>query len=139
MVGLYLALKAWGKGTSYIALSRLEVLQFFDMESTPGQRMEGIRNDLKPWFKGFKCYYRENDKTYVQWLFLAQSEDISFLPATSTLSGLAAVKSLIGGLGEGAPKTILFSDISGVPSPNDMITSLALLTSGLKLPIAKKS
>jgi hypothetical protein len=141
-VGLYLALKAWRGGVNCIALSRLEVRQFFAMDSTPKQRMGEIQNDLKPWFKGFKTYYREGDNTYVQWLFLSQGEDTSFLPAGSTLSSLSAVKSLIEGLGSSAPKTSLFSDVSGmlgVPSQKDMITELTLLTAGLNSPTAKKA
>lgn len=94
--GLYLALKSWRGGVNCIALSRPEILQFCVMDSTPRQRMGEIQNDLKPWFKGFKPYYRESDNSYVQWLFLSQVEDISFLPAGSTLSSLAGVKSLIG-------------------------------------------
>lgn len=75
-VGLYLALKAWRGGVNCIALSRLEVRQFFAMDSTPKKRMGEIQNDLKPWFKGFKPYYRDgNDNTYVQRLFLSQGED----------------------------------------------------------------
>ena len=113
IVGLYLALKAWCRGINCIALARLEVRQFFAMDSTPRQRMTEIQSDLEPWFKGFKPYYRENDNTYVQWLFLSQGKDISFLPEGSTLSSLGAVKHLINGLGAEAPKTSLFSDISG--------------------------
>jgi hypothetical protein len=57
--------------------------------------MGEIQNDLKAWFKGFKPYYRDgNDHTYVQWLFLSQGEEMSFLPSGSTLSSLAGVKSL---------------------------------------------
>ena len=140
IVGLYLALKAWCRGVNCIALSRSEVRQFFNIDSTPKQRMTEIQNDLKPWFRGFKPYYRENDNTYVQWLFLSQGEDTSCLPAGSTFSSLGVVKSLIEGLGAEAPKTSLFSDISGglaVPSQKDMITELTLLTAGLTSPITK--
>jgi hypothetical protein len=50
------------------------------------------------------------------------------------------VKAAFEGLGDEAPKTILFSDISqglGVPSQKDMITELTPLSAGLSSPIAK--
>lgn len=138
IVSLYLALKAWCGGVNCIVLSRSELLRFFDMESTPGSRMPKIQNDIRPWFKGFKPYYRENDKTYVHWLFLSQSEDMSFLPSGSNLSTSSAViRKLIDGSGSGATKIALLSEIlgsAGVPTQQDMTTELTLLTAGLSSP-----
>jgi hypothetical protein len=140
IVSLYLALKAWCRDVNCIVLSRSELLNFSDMESTPASRMAEIQKDMKPWFKGFNCYYRENDHTYVHWLFLSQSEDLSFLPPRSNLStSSAVVRRLIDGSGSGATKVALLSEIlddSGVPTQKDMVTELTLLTAGLRSPSA---
>jgi len=136
-VALYLALKAWCAGINCIVLSRSELIKFFDMENTPGIRMSEIEKDMKPWFKGFKPYHRENNNTYVTWLFLLQSDDTSFLPPGSNLSTSPGVKKLIEGLAGGERKVILLSEIlgeTGVPTQRDMITELTLLTAGLMSP-----
>ena len=137
IVSLYLALKAWCGDVNCIVLSRSELLKFFNMESTPGIRMAEIEKDMKPWFKGFKPYYRENDNTYVNWLFLSQSVDISFLPSGSNLSTSLGVKKLIEGLAGGGRKIVVLSEIlgaGGVPTQKDMVTELTLLTAGLTSP-----
>ena len=137
IVSLYLALKAWCADVNCIAVSRSELLKFFGMDSTPEKRMAEIEKDMKPWFKGFKTYHRENANTYVNWLFLSQSADRSFLPPGSTLSTSTGVKKLIEGLGGGA-STVLLSEIlgaSGVPTQKDMVTELTLLTAGLSSPM----
>jgi hypothetical protein len=140
IVSLYLALRAWCRNVNCIVLSRSELLKFFDMESTPAARMAEIQKDMTPWFKGFKAYYRENDHTYVHWLFLSQSEDLSFLPPGSNLStSSAVVRKLIDGSGSGATKVALLSDIledGGIPTQKDMVAELALLTAGLRSPSA---
>ena len=140
IVSLYLAIKAWCGHVNCIVLSRSELLNFFHMESTPASRMAEIQKDMKPWFKGFKCYYRENDNTYVHWLFLSQSEDLSFLPPGSNLStSSAVVRRLIDGSGTGATKVALLSEIlenGGIPTQIEMVTELTLLTAGLRLPLA---
>lgn len=136
-VSLYLALKAWCAGANCIALSRSELLKFFHMDSTPAERMAEIQKDMKPWFKGFRPYYRENGNTYVNWLFLTQSEDISFLPLGSHLSTSPGVKKLIDGLGGGATKVALLSELlgdAGVPTEKDMASELTLLSAGLSSP-----
>src|SRR5712691_7254976 len=111
IVSLFLALKAWCSDVNCIVLSRTELLKFFGMDSTPGSRMAEIQMDMKPWFKGFKPYYRENDNTYVNWLFLSRSEDMSFLPLGSNLSTSPGVKRLIEGLASGGRKIVLLSEI----------------------------
>jgi hypothetical protein len=140
IVSLYLALKAWCAHVNCIVLSRSELLHFFDMESTPAARMAEIQKDMKPWFKGFKPYYRENNPTYVHWLFLSQSEDLSFLPPGSNLStSSGVVRKLIDGSGSGVTKVALLSDIlddKGIPSQEHMVAELARLTAGLRSPSA---
>lgn len=141
IVSLYLALKAWYAGVNCIVMSRSELLKFFNMDSTPESRMSEIERDMKPWFKGFKCYYRENNRTYVHWLFLSQFEDLSFPPAGSNLStGSAVIKKLIEGSGGGTAKIALLSEIldgRGVPPQKDMVTELTLLTAGLSSPVTE--
>ena len=103
--------------------------------------MAEIQKDMKPSFKGFKPYYRENDNTYVNWLFLSQSDDISFLPSGSNLSTGPGVKKLIEGLAGGGRTVVLLSEIlgaTGVPTQKDMVTELTLLTAGLTSPPSDK-
>jgi hypothetical protein len=142
IVSLYLALKAWGGGVNCLVLSRSELLRFFNMESTPETRMSEIQKDMKPWFKGFKPYYREKDRTYVHWLFLSQHEDLSFLPSGSNLSTSSTViKRLIDGAETGSTKTGLLSEIleGKVPTQKEMVTELTLLTAGLSSPEVPKN
>jgi hypothetical protein len=116
IISLYLVLKAWYAGVNCIAISRSELLKFFAMDTTPESRMAEIERDMKPWFKGFKPYYRENNQTYVNWLFVSQSADLSFLPDGSNLStGSAVITKLIQASGGGTARIALLSEILDGP------------------------
>lgn len=143
-VGVYLALEAWTHGIDCIVLSRKNLLEFFDMKVTPGDRMEQIRRDLKPWFQGFipSCP-RLNNQTFVNYLFLVRREkDTSYVKAPLSRRG---VKLLIEQINKSddpkAPKTAFFSQVvsEDVPTQEKLLSELVLLASGLEPPKVKEA
>lgn len=142
-VGVYLALKAWTHGFDCIVLNRNDLLAFFDMKATPGDRMEQIRRDLKPWFQGFIPSCRQPSSTFVKYLFLVREakDTLYFDRAPSSPSG---VKMLIEKLNKSddpkAPKTAFFSRVAsegGVSTQEKLLSELVLLVSGLEPPKVK--
>jgi hypothetical protein len=144
-VGVYLALKAWTHGIDCIVLSRKELLQFFDMKVTTGDRMGRIKMDLKPWFRGFmpSCP-RPNNRTFVNFLFLGRRvKDTTYLKAPLFRKGVQLlIEQLNKSDDPGAPKTAFFSQIAsegGVPTQEKLLSELVLLASGLEPPNVKEA
>lgn len=138
--GLYLAIKAWHNSLDCVVLSRKDLLQFFDMETTPTDRMEQFREHIEPWFRGYKPYYRENDKIYVNFLFLVRGKDVSHLPSSPNLSDIKVVRKLINNTDPNLPKTALFGDLADdhkVPTHGKMVAELSKLITGLTAPEIK--
>jgi hypothetical protein len=144
-VGVYLALKAWTRGFDCIVLSRKDLFGFFAMKSTPRERLEQIRKDVRPWFRGFVASCpRPNNPTFVNYLFLIRrKKDESYFSSGTALSR-NGVKLLIQKVNSsddpGTPKTALFSEFVSegkVPTQEDILSELVLVVSGLEAPEAK--
>ncbi len=144
-VGVYLALKAWTRGFDCIVLSRKDLFGFFAMKSTPSERMEQIRKNVRPWFRGFVASCpRPNNPTFVNYLFLIRrKKDESYFSSGTALSP-SGVKLLIQIVNSsdnpGTPKTALFSKFVSdgkVPTQEDILSELVLVVSGLEAPEAK--
>jgi hypothetical protein len=145
ILGAYIALKAWRKGFDCIVLSRTDQLNHFYMGNTPGNRTEQIAADIKLWFREHQIYHRAKSNTYVHYSFLLRKkDDKSHLRQVPHLSldkepNERVVKKYIEELNSKALKTALFSDLVGkVPSDEDIISELALLSAGLEPSIKKE-
>lgn len=135
--GIYLALKAWHNDLECIVLSRTDLLQFFDMDTTPTDRIQQFRLNIAPWFRGCQPYYRENDKTYVNFLFLVRGKDLSHLPQSPQLSDVKVIRKLIDDADHGFPKAALFLDLMKnheFPSQGKIVAELAKLITGMTAP-----
>ncbi len=141
-LGVYLALKAWIRGFDCIVLSRKDLLTFFDMKVTPGERMEQIKKDVKPWFRGFVASRpRPNNPTFVNYLFLIRKVmDESYFSSGTSLSS-SGVKLLVKNVNSsdnpGAPKTVFFRECVSegrVPTQKEILSELVLVASGLEVP-----
>lgn len=139
-VGVYLALKAWTFGFACIVLSRRELLSFFGMKSTPRDRIDQIKKDLKPWFHGFiPSRPKPNNPTFVNYLFLIRRENDQSYFSSATALSRSGVKQLVanvnGSNSPGAPKAAFFPEClsgGGVPTQEQILSELVLTVSGLK-------
>ncbi|PYS84656.1 MAG: hypothetical protein DMF70_05195 [Acidobacteria bacterium] len=139
-VGVFLALKVWTRGFDCIVLSRKELLRFFDMSSTPGDRMEQIKRDVRPWFRGFVTSRpRPNNPTFVNYLFLIRSAENESYFSSGTSLYRRGVKLLVNKVNDNpsAPKTVFFLECVSegrVPTQEEILSELVLVASGLKAP-----
>jgi len=112
------------------------------MKVTPRDRMQQIKKDIRPWFRGFVASRPQpNNPTFVNYLFLIRREkdEPYFLSGTSLSSG--GVKLLIKNVNSsdnpGAPKTTFFRECVSegkVPTQEEILSELVLVVSGLEAP-----
>jgi hypothetical protein len=128
-VGLYLAMFAWKTGLDGVVLMRQDIQEFFGIDNTGSTRMDQIVENIAPWFRYSKAYYREKSDTYVHYLFLSKSELDPHIPSSQSLSQDKEPKRhivvrVLGAMGQTAPRLRLFASlVEEMPKQSDIIAN----------------
>jgi hypothetical protein len=99
------------------------------MKVTTGDRMERIKMDLKPWFKGFMLSCpRPNNRTFVNHLFLGRREkDTAYFKVPLSTKGIQLLIEQVNKSDDpSAPRIALFSQIAsegGVPTQERLLSN----------------
>jgi hypothetical protein len=132
VLGHYLAVQAWNRGLDCIVLQRADLEFFLGLQRFKSVRVDWLREDLRPWFTHQEAYYKTGAPSSIHSLFLGRVSVTAFLPKGSMSTALR-----FAGMSPGAPKTAVFFDpawVSERPSAADMVSQLALLSSGVSIP-----
>lgn len=102
LIGHYLAVQAWINGLDCIVLERDDLEVLFDLQKFKDIRVEWIKEDLMPWFSGFRAFYYSGKSPST--LYLSRINMSPYLP-----KGAMTTDNRIEKLSPKAPKTALFS------------------------------
>lgn len=133
IVGHYLALQAWLRNLDCMGLDRSDLQALLNITNTGEERIKQFIEDIKPWFKFHKAYYRKSSGTYVLSLFL--SRIAIKLPPGSKMSVDQRIAKA--GTAGGEMRVERFS-MAKIPSEKEMVSDLALFATGLKAPQVEK-
>lgn len=137
IVGHYLALQAWIRGIDCVVLDRSDVQRLLNVSNTGEDRVRQFTDDVKPWFKFSKPYYKPGSHTYLRSLFLSRVSLDSYLPKGRMGVDQRIMKAITS---NGTIKIERFVQVRGsqsIPSEEEMVSYLALLAAGVRSPTAK--
>ena len=132
VLGHYLAVHAWVRGLDCVVLVRSDLERFLGLKRFKSIRVGWLQEDLRPWFPHQTPYYRSGSPSSIHSLFLARIPmDAHLAPGTMTTDWRIAR------LAPAAPKTAKFVDTAypwTIVTESDMVSQLALISSGLATP-----
>jgi hypothetical protein len=137
IVGHYLALQSWTRGIDCVVLDRTDVQRLLKLSNTGEDRVRQFTEDVKPWFKFSKPYYKPGSHTYLKSLFLSRVSLDSYLPKGQMTVDQRIMKAITS---KGTLKIERFAHVRGsqpIPSEEEMVSYLALLAAGVRAPNAK--
>ena len=135
VIANYLAHQAWLRQLDCIVLERTDLEHFLQIERFKSVRVEWLLEDMKPWFKYQVAYHKSSSPSSIHSLFLSRvpiADELS--DETMTTSARIALMS------EEAPRTAeFFKQGSKRPTESEIVSQLALLSTGLVVPTVPRS
>jgi len=96
--------------------------------------MKQFVEDIKPWFRFHKTYYKPGSRTFVKSLFLSRASLESYLPKGRMGVDQRIARAITANGTLRIERFRSIRDSHPIPSERDMVSYLALLASGIGAP-----